>query len=225
MMTKAVDIFAIRHGETDWNADGRLQGQTDIPLNEKGVAQAELMACGLQDLSLDAVYSSDLLRASQTAEKLTQTLGIGLQKHAGLRERHFGSFQGMTFAQVEATYPTEAKCWRDRTPDFIPGGSREEGESLQAFSDRVLQTLDAIALEYQGQKIAIVTHGGVLDVIYRAATKTPIQAPRTWALGNTSVSHLRWSSQGIELITWSDMSHLERHQSSAMAAIEPSGEF
>ena len=225
MMPNTVGLFVIRHGETDWNADGRLQGQTDIPLNGKGLAQAALMAQGLRDTSLSAIYSSDLLRASQTAEQLTQVMGVELQLHSGLRERHFGHFQGMTLAQVEEQYPLEAKCWRQRQPDFIPGGESGAGESLREFAERVLNALNVIAASHLSEEVAIVTHGGVMDVIYRAATRTPLQAPRTWALGNTSVSHLLWSPEGMKIMTWSDMSHLECRHNPSMVAIEPSGEF
>ncbi|MGL4667816.1 MAG: histidine phosphatase family protein, partial [Saezia sp.] len=127
--------------------------------------------------------------------------------------------------QIEERAPQDAKRWRQKDPDFIPGGSSGEGESLITFSARVLKALDDIAAGHVGQQIAIVTHGGVLDVIYRAAVHLDFQAPRTWTLGNTCVSRLMWSPQGIRLVSWANTSHLELAKQGGISTIEPNAEF
>lgn len=225
-MTDSVRILAIRHGETDWNADGRLQGQIDISLNASGIQQAKLLAQSFAGSDIDAVYSSDLQRASQTAEILAHGLSRNVLLCKNFRERHFGYFQGLTFKQIEERAPHDALRWRQRDPDFVPGGEDGDGESLAAFSARVLKAVDEVAANHLGQKIAIVTHGGVLDAIYRAAAHLDIQAPRTWTLGNTCVSRLIWSSDGgLNLVSWADTSHLDCAGQEEISRIEPNAEF
>lgn len=199
-------IIAIRHGETDWNADGRLQGQLDIELNATGLAQADQLAAALSHVPANAIYSSDLTRALQTAQPLGRAWGLPVQLEPGLRERHFGYYQGKTFAQVREMSPQDAQRWQARAPDFIPG---QNGESIRVFSARVLETIIGLARRHPHQDIAVVAHGGVLDALYRAATHQALQTPRTWALGNASVSRLLWTPEGgLHLVHWADTSHL-----------------
>ena len=203
----ATRILAIRHGETTWNVDTRLQGHLDIPLNEVGLRQASHLAQALaQRDTVDAIYASDLSRAHATASAIAQAIGQTVAVHAGLRERHFGVFQGRTFAQIEAELPEHALQWRKRVPEWIPPGG---GESLVMLHERILKTVDELAVQHKGQQIVLVAHGGVLDVLYRAATRLTLQAPRTWQLTNTAVNRLLWSPQGLSLVGWGDTSHLE----------------
>lgn len=206
MLQNITHILAIRHGETRWNVDGRLQGQLDIELNERGLRQAQQLANALKDHPLDALYSSDLMRAMQTAQPIAHALQRPVQTLAGLRERHFGYYQGKTFLQVQAMAPDDAQRWQQRDPDFVPG---ESGESLHVFQARILQTLSDIVQKHEGQTIAIITHGGVLDTLYRNATHQDIRAPRTWQLGNASISRLLWSPEGLSMVRWADASHLD----------------
>jgi probable phosphoglycerate mutase len=200
-------ILAIRHGETAWNVDTRLQGHLDIPLNEVGHLQALRLAQALiQCETIDAIYASDLSRAHTTAMAIAQAIGQTVTVHAGLRERHFGAFQGRTFAQIEDELPDQAWHWRKRTPEWTPPGG---GESLITLHARIVSTVDAIAQRHPGQNIVMVAHGGVLDILYRAATRLDLQAPRTWALTNTAVNRLLWTPQGLSLVGWGDTSHLE----------------
>ena len=202
-------ILAIRHGETAWNLGGRLQGHLDIPLNDTGRAQAERLAQALAGReAVDAVYSSDLARARDTAQAVAQATGAPLAIDAGLRERCFGDFQGQTFAQVTQAHPEAAERWRRRDPDWAPPG--EGGESLLLFRERVAQAVQALAAKSVGKNIAVVTHGGVLDVLYRAAARLGVQDARTWELTNTAVNRLLWSPEGgLSLVGWADVSHLE----------------
>ena len=139
-------ILAIRHGETAWNTESRIQGHTDIPLNDTGLWQAERVAQALLGESLQAVYSSDLQRARTTAEAIAQAQQLTLSLDPGLRERHFGHLEGLTHQEITARWPEQARRWRERDPAFGPDG----GETLQAFYDRVVCTLAGLARRHPG---------------------------------------------------------------------------
>ncbi len=207
-MTDAVPLItritAIRHGETAWNVDTRIQGQLDVSLNEKGYWQAEQAGKALAGEQIDAIISSDLARAYETALALAKHHGLDVQIDRDLREREFGSFQGKTFAEIEAQMPQEALLWRKRVPDFSPGG----GESLLQFRERVTQCLRGLVAKNAGKHIVVVSHGGVMDIIYREATGLELQAPRTWQLGNASINRALWNGEHFSLIGWSDTGHL-----------------
>jgi probable phosphoglycerate mutase len=198
-------IIAIRHGETTWNVDTRIQGHLDIPLNETGRKQAERMALALADEPITAIYASDLTRAWETAQYLGRIQGIEVTREEGLRERGFGDFEGKTFAEIEALLPDQSMRWRKRDPEFAPAG----GESLIDLRSRVVATAERLAAEHPGELIAMVGHGGVMDVLYRAATRLDIQAPRTWALGNAAINRLLWTPGGFTLVGWADTQHLD----------------
>jgi probable phosphoglycerate mutase len=203
----ATRILAIRHGETAWNVDTRIQGHLDIPLNDTGLQQARWLAQSLAGRDeLHAVYASDLARAHVTAQTIADAAGLTVSTHTGLRERSFGEFQGRTFAEIEADLPEHALLWRKRTPDWTPPGA---GESLLVLRERVLRTVNELASRHLGEQIVMVAHGGVLDVLYRAATRLELQAPRTWLLPNTAVNRLLWTPEGLSLVGWADTTHLE----------------
>jgi probable phosphoglycerate mutase len=202
----ATRIIAIRHGETAWNVDARIQGHLDIPLNDTGRWQAERLADAIAGEELAAVYASDLGRAHDTAQALARAAGRGVAVHRGLRERGFGVFEGLTFAEIEARWPEQTRRWRQRDPEFGPDG----GETLRDFYARCIDTADLLAARHAGEQIALVAHGGVLDCLYRAATRVDLAAPRTWQLGNASINRLLHTPQGFALVGWSDTQHLER---------------
>jgi probable phosphoglycerate mutase len=204
-VTEATRVLAIRHGETAWNLDTRIQGHTDIPLNATGVRQAAMLAAALAGEGLDAIYSSDLRRARDTADALARAVGLALTTDAGLRERGFGEFEGSTFEEIEQRWPEQSARWRRREPNFGPDG----GETLETFYARCVGTATRLAASHPGQTIALVAHGGVLDCLYRAATRLALQAPRTWQIGNASVNRLLFSPEGFSLVGWNDSSHLD----------------
>jgi len=209
-MSEATRIIAIRHGETDWNVATRLQGHIDIPLNPTGRWQAESVARALAADPIDAIYSSDLLRALHTAEAIARlTLAGGpaaVQRDSGLRERRFGIFEGHTYEAISQQWPDAARRWKIREPDFAPEG----GESPRELIQRIRNTVDALASRHLGQQIVLVAHGGVLDMLYRLATGLGVDAARTWALGNTAINRLLWTPQAMTLVGWGDSRHLEK---------------
>jgi 2,3-bisphosphoglycerate-dependent phosphoglycerate mutase len=194
----ATRILAIRHGETAWNVDTRIQGQLDIPLNDTGRWQAHRLALAIAEEGLDAIYSSDLLRALETAQAVASGSGKPIATDTGLRERGFGEFEGLTFQEI-------GERWPRRDPTFGPPG----GEVLRDFYDRSVATVMRLAAAHPGQTIAVVAHGGVMDCLYRAATRLALDAPRSWQLGNASINRLLHSPQGFTLVGWSDTYHLE----------------
>jgi probable phosphoglycerate mutase len=201
----ATRIIAIRHGETAWNVDTRIQGQLDIPLNETGRWQASRVAQALADEPISAIYASDLLRAWETARAIAEVTGQALRAHKGLRERGFGVLQGNTHAEIEANWPEQALRWRQRDPHWAPQG----GESLVAVRERITRTASELAARHPGEQIVLVAHGGVMDALYRAATGQDLQAPRTWNLGNAAINRMLWTPDGLTLVGWSDTRHLD----------------
>jgi len=205
MSQESTRIIAIRHGETAWNVDTRIQGSLDIALNARGQEQAKAVAQALLGEKIAAIYSSDLWRAHDTAMAISKAVGLQNIPTEGLRERLFGRFEGKTFAEVEALWPDEAVRWRRRDPDFCPEG----GESLLTFRTRILKCLSDLAARHAGQQIVIVSHGGCNDIFYRAATGLDLQAARTWSLGNAEINRLLWTPQGLSLVGWADIAHLD----------------
>ena len=204
-MNEPTRIIAIRHGETAWNVDTRIQGQLDIPLSANGRWQAERLAVALRGEPIKAIYASDLARAWETAQYVGQSQGLEVIAEIGLRERGFGDFEGKTFAEIADLLPEQSLRWRKRDPEFSPSG----GESLVALRTRVMEAAQRLAALHPGEQIALIGHGGVMDVLYRAATRLDIQAPRTWALGNAAINRLLWTPEGFTLVGWADTQHLD----------------
>ena len=190
-------ICLIRHGKTDWNASRRIQGQLDIPLNENGRNQA-LSLSALCDNNFNSIYSSDLSRAHETAKMLAKKLKVSTLPE--LRERHHGLFQGLTANEAEMRHPEDYARYKSRDLDF----DFETGESLTQFAHRVYAVLDALAKQHDGEAIAVVTHAGVLDIVYRKATGRPLQTPRDFAVRNCAMNWLSASKEGLKLEAWDD---------------------
>lgn len=203
---EATRIIAVRHGETAWNVDTRIQGQLDIGLNETGRWQARRVGQALAGEPITAVYSSDLGRAHETARPIAEVAGTPVVPDAGLRERRFGMFEGKTFDEIHATWPEQAQEWRKRIPEWQPPAG---GESLLELRERVTRTVSALAARHPGEQIVVVAHGGVLDTLYRVATGQAVNSPRTWQLPNGAINRLLWTPQGFTLVGWSDTQHLD----------------
>lgn len=204
-MEEATRLIAVRHGETAWNVGTRIQGQLDIGLNATGEWQARRVGQALADEAIDVIYASDLARAWNTALEIARPLGLQVRPEPRLRERAFGCFEGMSFAEIEQNLPDQARLWRERDPAFTPEG----GESLLVFRDRITAVAAELAARHPGELVVLVAHGGVMDVLYRAATRQGLQAPRTWLLGNASINRLLWTPEGFILVGWSDTTHVK----------------
>jgi probable phosphoglycerate mutase len=205
LMQDVTHIIAIRHGETAWNVDGRIQGWLDIPLNDKGQWQAARAAQALARAPIDAVYASDLWRAYSTALEIGKPHSLTPISHEGLRERVFGVFQGKTFEEVRELWPDLAERWRKRDLDFAPEG----GESLLQFRERIVNAAKGIVQANPGKTLVLTAHGGVMDVLYREATGQGLDATRTWELGNAAINRLLWNGETFSLVGWNDVSHLD----------------
>lgn len=198
-------ILAIRHGETAWNVEGRIQGQLDVPLDATGRWQVRRLALALAEEDIAAVYSSDLLRAFETAQAVARGRDEPIVTDVGLRERGFGEFEGLSYAEINRRWPEMAERWRRRDPDFgAPGG-----ETLRDFHDRTIAAATRLAARHPGRTIALVAHGGVMDSLYRAAARLALDAPRSWQLGNAAINRLLYTPQGFSLVGWSDTHHLD----------------
>jgi probable phosphoglycerate mutase len=198
-------IIAIRHGQTAWNAETRMQGQLDTALDAQGRWQAQQLAQALAHEPIDALVSSDLSRARDTAAPLAAARGLRVHSEPGLRERCFGVFEGFTYADIARHWPDETARWRARDSTFAP----PRGESLAAFYERCIGVARRLIDRHAGRTVVWVTHGGVLDCLYRAATRIALDAPRTWALDNASVNRLLHGDQGLMLVGWGDIAHLD----------------
>ena len=201
-------LIVLRHGETLWNLEGRYQGHLDSPLTELGLKQAHALAKRLQAEAFSTIYTSDLGRALQTAEIISQATGRKLIPHEGLRERHLGVFQGKTGGELKARWPEEYRRLKSGDADY----AAPEGESNRAAMARVLATFTQISTQHTGETIAIVTHGGPLSTMFRHTLGVPIDAPRRFSRLNAS-----WNVFIVEdgkwlLETWGDISHLQRQQ-------------
>ncbi len=203
---KGTRICFIRHGETDWNVVKRIQGQTDIPLNDTGRKQALAMAFNAAHHDFSVIYSSDLIRTVETAGKVAERRGLEVRTHPLLRERHYGIFQGITAAEGLQRYPEAHACYmaRDLNYDF------ETGESMLAFEARVKAAVDHLCRHHPGETIVAVTHAGVLDILYRRSTGRPLHTPRDFVVPNCALNWFHFDAHGWHLEAWDDHRHLAR---------------
>jgi len=200
----ATRICIIRHGETDWNVERRIQGHIDVPLNSTGLAQAAAAAAGLAGQPFAAAYSSDLGRAWQTARAAAQAQGLAVRAASGLRERHYGILQGLTSAEIQERWPRVHACYaaRDVDCDF------ETGENLADFAARVVATIEALANRHPDASLLMVSHGGVLDICYRRATGRDLSSPRDFSIPNAALNWFEVDADGWRLLAWADQRHL-----------------
>lgn len=198
----------IRHGETPWNAERRIQGHTNIGLDPEGVHQAELAARWLAALPNrpDILYSSDLLRARMTAERLAERLLLPIRELPEMRERCYGLFEGMTYDEARQLYPADYASFEHRLPDYaFPQG----GESLSTFSARVVSCLKGLAEKHVGQTVALVTHGGVLDIVNHFIRDNPLDFPRDFHIPNSGLNWIQVTDAGWCIESWGETRHLD----------------
>ena len=208
-VTQPTDILIIRHGQTAWNTQKRLQGHSDIPLNENGRLQAVTLAKILRDEPLDAIFSSDLQRAYQTAYEIAKIHNLPVHQDRSFRERCYGICEGMKDGEIREAYPESYKAWYTADPDhFFPDGERKT-ESPRQFHHRAVNAIREAATRYPGKKIAIVTHFGVIETAYRTAQNIPLGTHCRMPVLNTSINRFRWTGGTLELLQWGEASHLE----------------
>ena len=195
----------MRHGETDWNIERRMQGHIDLLLNAKGEEQAQALGRFFSGQQADALYSSDLLRARQTAQPIADALQRPMNVTAALREQHFGRCEGKVFAEIAVLNPDDAQALRSRDPDYAtPGG----GESRRQHEARILSCIADLVSAHSGQTLVVVTHGGVLDVIYRRVHGLPSDAPRDYPIPNAGLNWVSIAADQWLIERWGETAHL-----------------
>ena len=199
------DFIFIRHGETDWNRQQRFQGQIDVPLNDLGQAQARQLGARMAEEPAEHLICSDLQRAQQTAAPLAAAWQAAPVLLPGLREQCFGVLEGLDVPTIKARHPELWLQWLEHRADFaLPGG-----ENLRQVHARVMEAVKALAEAHPGRRLAVVTHGGVLDMLWRTAHGLPLSGLRTCDIPNTGLNHLRWRQGTLDILRWADASHLE----------------
>lgn len=200
------ELLLIRHGETDHNRQGRFQGQVDVPLNPRGQQQAQRLAQRLRDEPLDLLVSSDLARARATAQPLLALRApVQLATDPGWREQAFGVLDGLVLAEARQLQPEAFALWAQHSPDAAPPG----GESPRRFHARVMAALQALVQAHGGARIAVFTHGGVLDMVWRTVHALPLSGPRSCEIPNTGINRVRWHEGRLVLQQWADADHLD----------------
>ncbi len=206
-------LVLIRHGETEWNRQARIQGHTDSALTVDGVAQAEAGAARLRIEKFDAMVASDLGRTRHTAEILNRPLQLPLRFDVGLRERCFGVGEGRVYAELDAEYPELFSRVRETDPHYaIPGA-----ETRAEFHQRTTTALQAIADDHRGQRVLVVTHGGVLGAVYRWLNGLPIASPHLIDIPNLGYNRILVSGNDWKIDTWGDISHLKDYRGAMTA--------
>jgi probable phosphoglycerate mutase len=211
-LTNATDssttILLIRHGETAWNAERRLQGHLDIALNAEGERQARLLAEALASEPIDIVAASDLQRARQTAQAVATLRGMPVLIEPGLRERCYGGFEGLLYSEIEQRFPAEFAAWQARDVDAILPSGKNRGESFRDFYTRATNAILGLARAHPGRTLAMVAHGGVLECAYRMAGKLPLETPRNFKIYNASINRFRIDDGELLLDSWGEVAHL-----------------
>ncbi|HXF64996.1 MAG TPA: histidine phosphatase family protein [Caldilineaceae bacterium] len=201
------ELILIRHGETVWNAQGRFQGQQDSPLTPKGVAQAQAIAAYLSNRRIDALYTSDLGRTLETARYIAGATGLPVVSEPALRERNLGILEGLTHAEAESSYPAEFARYLAREPDFV----LPQGESLLDLERRACEALAGLAERHRGERVAVVSHGGLLTAFIRCVLGVPVQLRTRFALRNASLSRALYNGSPDEwiVLTLGEVAHLD----------------
>lgn len=197
-------LYIVRHGETVWNREGRIQGHTDVGLSERGLEQARLLAQRLEPVALDAAYASDLSRASDTAAAVLQGRGIPLYPTPRLREYHKGAFEGLTEAELRSRYPSEYPGYVAKDLDYAPEG----GESTRGVSDRMAAVINEIKERHLGDSVLVVGHGGSLRAAMMALLGMSMDANWRFVFGNCTLTIVDTYHDNAVLRLFNDGSHL-----------------
>jgi probable phosphoglycerate mutase len=195
-------LYCIRHGVTEFNAAGRIQGQLDSPLSAEGLLQAAAVAEALASQPIDAVFASPLRRAADTAIAIADRLGLSVQYDARLQEINAGIFQGLGWPEIGQRFPADAAQWRSHDPDYrIPGG-----ESRRDLMHRAQAALNAIRATGH-QQVLVVAHGGSLAAALKSLLEIPAHR-NPFNLQNASITQLQWIGHDVKLLTLNQVDHL-----------------
>jgi len=198
------ELILLRHGETDWNRELRFQGHVDVALNAIGLEQARRLGRRLAGEVAHGLYASDLLRARQTAQPVARELALASVTDAALREQNFGLVDGMKVDDIKAQHPRAWEGWLRFHEDFC----MPEGESTRQFHARVMDAVYRMVAAHPGETVVVVTHGGVLDMIYRTARSLGLNGPRQSEIPNAGLNRVRVDETGIGILAWADVRHL-----------------
>ena len=199
-----VRLILVRHGETAWNAHQRYQGVTDVALSAKGQRQAQALAPRLSGETIDAIYSSDLQRAWQTAATIAGACRLPVHAEPRLREANFGLWEGLTYDEIKRDYPEALTSWEADPFMVSPPG----GESLSALGGRVNNLLEEIRRRCQENTLLLVAHGGSLQVFLCAALGLVPRTQWQFRLSSGSISELYVYEEGAVLTLLNDQHHL-----------------
>ena len=199
-------FVVVRHGETQWNIESRIQGHGDSALTERGLAQAEAIARRLSAEAFDALVSSDLGRAMQTAQRIAVATNREVIADARFRERNFGSAEGITYAELHQRYPHAfGRHLQDQDPDFqVP-----EAETRRGFYARIAAAFEALAAERPGERVLLVCHGGVLAALYRHIHRIPAGELHSVEIPNAAYNRIARDSSGWLIEAWAQTAHLD----------------
>ncbi len=198
------ELILVRHGETDWNRELRFQGQSDVPLNAVGHEQARRVGLCLASETVHQLVCSDLTRTRQTAMPAGQQLKLNSLPDAALREQNFGVVDGLRLEDIKSQFPDALQQWVKFQADYAFSG----GESTRQFHARVMQALQRLAAAHPEQTLLVVTHGGVLDMVYRTARALPLSGPRQTEIPNGGINRVRLSGSAVHILSWAETRHL-----------------
>jgi probable phosphoglycerate mutase len=201
-----MQLLLIRHAQSTWNAQGRIQGWADPPLSETGLDQARKLAQRLvaDGHAVAAIYSSPLLRAWQTAEQLGQALGLSVQTDDRLKENDVGQLTGLTGMEVEQRFPE----WMAARRASLEWVQPPEGEGRDHFASRAVAVMSDIVARHAGQTVAVVSHGGTLGIYLAHLLEMPIHRSLPFQFDNTSLSVVKVGEHRIRLLKLNDTAHL-----------------
>ena len=204
-MGNTTTIYLVRHGQTAANATNTIQGQSDVPLDETGLLQAELVGKRLRKQHFDVIFSSDLSRAAVTAGSIADGREVIFDRN--LREWDLGDWVGLTFDEIKEKFPAEAADFTSGSMDAGVSG----GESRRQFHDRAGSVMENIISLYPGKTVLCVTHGGVLRAIFRNIMCDPECHVRMIRTDNTCICCIKYfhTSGKWQIVTWNDTAHLE----------------
>ena len=201
---KETEIILIRHGETEWNSQQRMQGHSNSDLSSVGQAQIQALGQWMKNVPFDLIYSSDSLRAKQTAESITQFSGHELQFDQRLREKNLGVFEGLTSEEARERHPEVFRLFKTAGSKYVI----DEGESTQQLQDRALEIVDEIRIKHPEEHVLLVTHGGFIRVVMKHSLGLSLETPTRFLIRNTGVFRLVWEDKWI-VSQMGGVSHLE----------------